>query len=338
MRGSGLEPRTHRGNSATGCYTPTPSSMFLLGQTLGKYEIQKTLGSGGFGTVYLVRDTWIDKKVAVKVPHKQNGDFDELLHEARLLAALDHANIVSIVTAEKADDYFFFVMEFVDGESLEAMIQREKGLPLETAIDFSRQIATGVDYAHGQGILHRDLRPGNVLVTPEGRVKITDFGTSRFLEVADQASTIIGSPPYMAPEQFQGRAMFASDVYSIGVVMYEMMTGVLPYFSANPRQLEKMALSGRLVRPRERNKAISIEIEEIILRALSPDVSARYQRAGELLDDLGTASEIDHRSARRDDIRLRLRAREKSTDRFCWNCRKPLHARSEACPFCNEAQ
>jgi serine/threonine protein kinase len=218
------------------------------------------------------------------------------------------------------------------------MIQREKGLPLETAIDFSRQIATGVDYAHGQGILHRDLRPGNVLVTAEGRVKITDFGTSRFLEVADQASTIIGSPPYMAPEQFQGRAMFASDVYSIGVVMYEMMTGVLPYFSANPRQLEKMALSGRLVRPRERNKAISAEIEEIILRALSPDISARYQRAGELLDDLGTASEIDHRSARRDDIRLRLRAREKSTDRFCWNCRKPLHARSESCPFCNEAQ
>jgi serine/threonine-protein kinase len=312
--------------------------MFLLGQTLGKYEIQKTLGSGGFGTVYLVRDTWIDKKVAVKVPHKQSGDFDELLHEARLLAALDHGNIVSIVTAEKADDYFFFVMEFVDGESLESMIQREKGLPLETAIDFSRQIATGVDYAHGQGILHRDLRPGNVLVTAEGRVKITDFGTSRFLEVADQASTIIGSPPYMAPEQFQGRAMFASDVYSIGVVMYEMMTGVLPYFSANPRQLEKMALSGRLVRPRERNKAISAEIEEIILRALSPDISARYQRAGELLDDLGTASEIDHRSARRDDIRLRLRAREKSTDRFCWNCRKPLHARSESCPFCNEAQ
>ncbi len=116
--------------------------MFLLGQTLGKYEIQKTLGSGGFGTVYLVRDTWIDKKVAIKVPHKQNGEFDELLHEPRLLAALDHENIVSIVTAEKADDYFFIVMEFIEGESLEAMIQHEKGLELETAINFSRQIAT----------------------------------------------------------------------------------------------------------------------------------------------------------------------------------------------------
>jgi len=312
--------------------------MFLLGQTLGKYEIQKTLGSGGFGTVYLVRDTWIDKKVAIKVPHKQNGEFEELLHEPRLLAALDHDNIVSIVTAEKADDYFFIVMEFVEGESLEAAIQHEKGLELETAINFSRQIALGVDYAHQQSVLHRDLRPGNVLVTPRGRIKITDFGTSRFLEVAEQASTIIGSPPYMAPEQFEGRAVFASDVYSVGVIMYEMMTGVLPYFSANPRQLEKMARSGRLVRPRERNKAIPVEIEEIIIKALSPEISARYQRASELLDDLGTASEIDHRSARRDDIRLRLRAREKTSARFCWNCRKPLHARSETCPFCNEKQ
>jgi len=312
--------------------------MFLLGQQLGKYQILKTLGSGGFGTVYLVRDTWIDKKVAVKVPHKQNGEFDELLHEPRLLAALDHANIVSIVTAEKADDYFFIVMEFVDGESLEERLRRDESLELEPATDFARQLATGVEYAHAQGVLHRDLRPGNVLVTPEDRIKITDFGTSRFLEVAEQASTVIGSPPYMAPEQFEGRAVFASDVYSIGVIMYEMTTGVLPYFSANPRQLEKMARSGRAVRPRERNKAIPVELEEIIMKALSPEISGRYQRAHELLDDLGTASEIDHRASRIEDIRQRLRAREKTTSRFCWNCRKPLHARSPSCPFCGEGQ
>jgi eukaryotic-like serine/threonine-protein kinase len=312
--------------------------MFLLGHQLGKYQILKTLGSGGFGTVYLVRDTWIDKKVAIKVPHKQNGEFDELLREPRLLAALDHDNIVSIVTAEKFEDYFFIVMEFVEGESLEARIQRTKGVDLPTAIDFSRQVAAGVDYAHRQGVLHRDLRPGNVLVTPEGRVKITDFGTSRFLEVADRASTIIGSPPYMAPEQFQGRAAFASDVYSIGVIMYEMMTGVLPYFSANPRQLEKMAASGRFARPRERNRAIPVEIEEIITRALAPLISNRYQQAGELLDDLGTVSEIDRRASHIEEIRGRLRAREKTTSRFCWNCRKPLHARSSSCPFCGESQ
>jgi serine/threonine-protein kinase len=313
-------------------------AMLLLGQELGKYEILKTLGSGGFGTVYLVRDTWIDKRLAIKVPHKQNGEFDDLLREPRLLAALDHENIVSIVTAEKADEYFFIVMEFVDGESLEARIQREKGLPIPVALGFTQQIAAGVEYAHRQSVLHRDLRPGNVLVTPDSRIKITDFGTSRFLEVADRASTIIGSPPYMAPEQFQGRAVFASDVYSIGVIMYEMMTGVLPYFSANPRQLEKMAASGRLVRPRERNRSIPPETEEIMLRALSPQISDRYQSAGELLDDLATTGEIDHRASRMEDIRSRLRAREKESAGFCWNCRKPLHARASSCPFCGEGQ
>ena len=310
--------------------------MFLLGQQLGKYQILKTLGSGGFGTVYLVRDTWIDKKFAVKVPHKQNGEFDELLQEPRLLAALDHENIVRIVTAEKADDYFFIVMEFVDGEDLEAKIQANESVELNLALDLSMQICSGVDYAHQQGVLHRDLRPGNVLITEDDRAKITDFGTSRFLEVADRASTVIGSPPYMAPEQFQGRAVFASDLYSVGVIMYEMMTGVLPYFSANPRQLEKMAREGRMARPRERNKAIAVEIEEIILRALAPAISERYQQAGEMLDDLRTTMEIDHRASRMEDIRQRLKAREKTNAGFCWNCRKPLHARSSNCSYCGE--
>jgi serine/threonine-protein kinase len=312
--------------------------MFLLGQQLGKYQILETLGSGGFGTVYLVKDTWIDKKLAVKVPHKQGGDFDELLREPRLLAALDHANIVRIVTAEKADDYFFIVMEYIEGETLEAVLEREKILPIPRAVETSRQICAGVDYAHRQGVLHRDLRPGNVLVTEDQTIKITDFGTSRFLEVAAHASTVIGSPPYMAPEQFQGRATFASDVYSIGVIMYEMMTGKLPYFSINPKQLEKMALSGRLVRPREHSRAVPHEIEEIILKALAPEVADRYQQASQLLDDLGTASEIDHRASRMEDIRQRLKAREKVTAGFCWHCRKPLHPRATNCPFCSEKQ
>ena len=312
--------------------------MFLPGQQLGKYQILKTLGSGGFGTVYLVRDMWIDKRVAVKVPHKQNGEFDELLQEPRLLAALDHENIVSIVTAEKADDYFFIVMEFVDGESLEAVIVDAGSVDIERAISFSCQICKGVEYAHSQGVLHRDLRPGNVLVSGDDHIKITDFGTSRFIEVAEKASTITGSPPYMAPEQFQGRAMLASDVYSIGVIMYEMMTGELPFFSVNPQQLEKLVLSGRIVRPRERNKAIPTEVEEIMLKALAPEVSMRYQRAGELLDDLATVSELDYRSSRLDDVRSRLKAREKTSAGFCWNCRKLLHARSQNCSFCGERQ
>ena len=312
--------------------------MFLLGQQLGKYQILQTLGSGGFGTVYLVKDTWIDKKCAIKVPHRQGVDFGELLREPRLLAALDHKNIVRIITAEKADDYFFIVMEFVEGETLEAILSRDKVIELARALDFSRQICEGVEHAHRQGVLHRDLRPGNVLVTASGEIKIADFGTSRFLEIGEHASTVIGSPPYMSPEQFQGRAVFASDVYSIGVIMYEMMTGALPYFSTNPRQLEKMAASGRLVPPRERNRAISREIDEIIEKSLAPEVADRYQGAGELLDDLATVSEIDYRGSRLTDIRKRLKARERPDSRFCWHCRKPLHHRAITCPFCSERQ
>src|SRR6478736_5881150 len=168
--------------------------MFFRGQTVGKYRILSPLGSGGFGSVYLAEDTWIDKKVAIKVPHRQNLDFGELVHEPRLLASL---------TAEKQDDVFFIVMEYVQGDTLEALIERDGVLDLTRALDYTCQIANAMDHAHKQGIIHRDLRPGNVLVTDQGMCKVADFGTSRFLEIAAHGTTVIGSPPYMAPEQFQ---------------------------------------------------------------------------------------------------------------------------------------
>ncbi len=137
--------------------------MFFRGQTIGKYRIVSSLGSGGFGAVYLAEDTWIDKKVAIKVPHRQNIDFGELLREPRLLASLSHPNIVTILTAEKQENVFFIVMEYVPGETLEAVIEREGGLELVRMIDFTCQICNAVDHAHSQGVLHRDLRPANVL-------------------------------------------------------------------------------------------------------------------------------------------------------------------------------
>jgi serine/threonine-protein kinase len=148
------------------------------------------------------------------VPHRQNLDFGELLREPRLLASLSHPNIVSVLTAEKQDDTFFIVMEYVPGETLETIIGRDGALELARALDFTCQICNAVDHAHAQGVIHRDLRPGNVLVTESGVVKVADFGTSRFLEIAAHGTTVIGSPPYMAPEAFQGRAVLASDIYS----------------------------------------------------------------------------------------------------------------------------
>jgi serine/threonine-protein kinase len=311
--------------------------MFLLGQHVGKYQILSNLGSGGFGTVFLARDTWIDKKVAIKVPHRQGGAFDDLLQEPRLLAALEHPNIVGIITAEKTDNVFFIVMEYVKGETLEAVLDRDKALDVPRALNFVAQILKGVEHAHRAQILHRDLRPANVLVSESGMAKVADFGTSRFLEKS-HATTVIGSPPYMAPEHFQGRAVLASDIYSVGVMFYQMLTGQLPFFSPNPAQIERMVAAGRFTPPRMRNSQVPKEISDICMKAMSTDLGSRYQRASEFLEDLATAADIDHKATELEDIRKRLKAREVPKRGFCWNCRKPLHARSEACAFCGEAQ
>jgi eukaryotic-like serine/threonine-protein kinase len=130
--------------------------MFFRGQIIGKYRILSTIGSGGFGTVYLAEDTWIDKKVALKVPHKQNLDFGELLREPRLLATLNHPNIVTILTAEKQENVFFIVMEFVPGETLESIIARDGALDVPAALDYTCQICNAVDHAHKHGVLPRD--------------------------------------------------------------------------------------------------------------------------------------------------------------------------------------
>ena len=326
--------------------------MFFRGQTIGKYRIISPLGSGGFGTVYLAEDTWIDKKVAIKVPHRQHGlDFGELLQEPRLLAALSHPNIVSVLTAEKQEGVFFIVMEYVPGDTLEAVILREGTLELTRTLDLTCQICNAVDHAHQQGVLHRDLRPGNVLVTENGLAKVADFGTSRFLEIAAHGTTVIGSPPYMAPEQFHGKAVFASDVYSLGVTMYQMLTGTLPYETPAPGDIEKL-MTGELVSPpRLRNPKVPKAINDVVLRAMAPEIAARYQRAGDLLADLLAFRAERGRPARATprptpvpaavqtpERAPRAGLRETPQGRFCWHCRKPLHARSPRCPFCGESQ
>src|ERR1700675_50418 len=247
--------------------------MFFRGQIIGKYKILSTIGSGGFGTVYLAEDTWIDKKVALKVPHKQGVDFGELLREPRLLASLNHPNIVTIMTAEKQENVFFIVMEFVPGETLETIIAREGALELSRALDYTCQICNAVDHAHRHGVLHRDLRPSNVLVAENGMLKVADFGTSRFLEIAAHGTTVIGSPPYMAPEQFHGKAVFASDLYSLGVTMYQVLTGVLPYDAPSPADPDRLMRGELVSAPRLRNPNIPSRINDIVMKAIAPDVA-----------------------------------------------------------------
>ncbi len=323
--------------------------MFFRGQIIGKYKVLSTIGSGGFGTVYLAEDTWIDKKVALKVPHKQSVDFGELLREPRLLASLNHPNIVTILTAEKQENVFFIVMEYVTGETLESIIARTGPLELSQALDYTCQICNAIDHAHKQGVLHRDLRPSNVLVSEQGLLKVADFGTSRFLEIAAHGTTVIGSPPYMAPEQFRGKAVFASDLYSLGVTMFQMLVGDLPYETPSPSDLDRLMRGEMQIAPRLRNPKIPKAISDIVVKAMAAEIHQRYQRAGEVLDDILETRTAPRRQVRStppadaatdpgDDIQTRLRAREAPQARFCWHCRKPLHARTDRCPFCGEAQ
>lgn len=330
--------------------------MLFKGQTLGKYRILSPLGSGGFGTVYLARDTWLDKQVAIKVPHRQSLDFTELLREPRLLASVSHPNIVAITTAEKQDDVFFIVMEYVPGQTLESVLEQDGALDLPRALDYTVQIGNAVDHAHRQGVIHRDLRPANVLVSETGMLKVADFGTSRFLEIAAHGTTVIGSPAFMAPEQFQGKAVFASDIYSVGVTMYQMLTGELPYDPPPPSQLHKL-LTGELVtEPRLKNPVIPRRLNDIVLKAMAPQVADRYNRASDLLDDLLAAksvilgtpmprsivdlgADMAPRTPRGGVPSPRaVKYQDREAARSCWHCRRPLHNLAMRCPFCGEQQ
>src|SRR5580765_5948609 len=349
--------------------------MVFRGQTLGKYRILEPLGSGGFGTVYLAEDTWIDKRVAIKVPPRQNLDFGELLREPRLLAALNHPNIVTVITAEKQDNVFFIVMEYVPGETLENVIAAKGAMDVATVLDYTCQITNAVEHAHKQGVIHRDLRPANVFVTEKGLVKVGDFGTSRCLEIAAHGTTVIGSPPYMAPEQFEGRAVFASDLYSLGVTMYQMLTGDLPYDTPAPADLERLRRGELVTSSRLKNSLVPVAVDEIVMRALAGQVSGRYQRAEDFLGDLLrvrrtvlrkpaaaqtapaatagvdapeipaatlnppiAAAPAPPRRVVHHQAPARIRSRDVGAGHFCWHCHKPLPARTTRCPFCDETQ
>ena len=226
---------------------------------------------------------------------------------------------------------------------------REGALDLAQALDFSCQICNAVDHAHGAGILHRDLRPGNMLVSENGMLKVTDFGTSRFLEIAAHGTTVIGSPPYMAPEQFHGKAVFASDIYSVGVTMYQMLTGDAAVRHAGARATSRDWHAASWSRRRvSRTRRFQKPSTTSSCGRWRPNRPTRYQRAAELLEDLLAARDASPAARRRTrrhgetaeanvaEIQSRLRARETPPARFCWHCRKPLQARTAKCPFCGE--
>ena len=315
--------------------------MFMKNQKVGKYHIIDLIGMGGFGSVFLASDTIIERKVAIKVPHQQGGDLEDLAMEARLLAALNHPNIVQVLTAEIIDDVFFIVMEYVSGRSLEDILRENKKLDLTTALDYFWQVCEAVKYAHSRKILHRDLRPANTLISAEDKVKVADFGTSKMLEKSTFAKTRVGSPPYMSPEQFKGRATMASDVYSLGVMLYEMLTGNLPFFDLSPAKIEEIVIKGNVTPPRALNDAIPHELNALILKAMSRTLSKRYRAVEDMMIDLKDISKRTGEGSIIEDIKERISIRnitEEKRRSSCWNCGKPLPLGGGTCLHCGEPQ
>ena len=248
-----------------------------------------------------------------------------------------------MLTAEKEEGIFFIVMEYVPGETLEAIIMREGALDVSRALDYTCQICNALDHApRPERDPPRPAARATCSSPSRASLKVADFGTSRVLEIAAHGTTVIGSPPYMAPEQFHGKAVFASDIYSLGVSMYQMLTGMLPYETPAPGDIDRL-MTGELVSPpRVRNPKIPKAVSDVILKAMAPEIAARYQRAGELLDDLLAARAAPVRRVSRAaiaagaapdrpaDMHHRIKAREQPQARLCWHCNKPLHARSNA--------
>ncbi|HHY36743.1 MAG TPA: Stk1 family PASTA domain-containing Ser/Thr kinase [Firmicutes bacterium] len=259
----------------------------------GRYELLERLGGGGMALVYKAHCRLLDRLVAIKFLREEylhDGEFiRRFRREARAAAALSHPNIVSIYDVGQEGAQQYIVMEYVQGCNLKDYLRLRGPLPDEEAVYLGREIARALAHAHDHGIIHRDIKPHNILVTPEGRIKVTDFGIARAISSGTLTATgdIFGSVHYFSPEQARGGfSGIPSDIYSLGVVLYEMVTGQVPFQAENPVGVALKHLTEKPQPPRELNPGVSPELEAIIMKALNKEEEKRYQGAGELLQDL----------------------------------------------------
>lgn len=264
-----------------------------------RYKIEESLGNGGMAVVYRALDLTLERVVAVKVlreDYSSDQAFRERFRqEATAAANLAHPNIVTVHDFGIDQGHLFIVMEYVPGTDLNTILQKRGRFTVEEALPLIRQACAGIGYAHRAGLVHCDVKPHNFLITPDNRLKVTDFGIARALASInpDEKTKIVwGSPQYFSPEQAAGFAPSpASDVYSLGVVMYYMLTGRLPFTAATVQELVEMHRSAPPPPPRMFNPAIPPALEEIILKVLSKEPSARYRTADQLGRVLMTFSE-----------------------------------------------
>jgi serine/threonine protein kinase/cytochrome c-type biogenesis protein CcmH/NrfG len=261
----------------------------MIGETVSHYEILEKLGEGGGGVVYKARDTKLNRVVALKFLRPQllgsKDDKDFLVREAQAAAALDHPNICTIYEIDETDGQIFISMAFIEGVSLKKRIQSEP-FDLEEATHIAIQVAEGLEEAHRKGIVHRDIKSANIMVTDKGLTKITDFGLALLAEDAEVTSTekIIGTPSYMSPEQARGDSVDQrADVWAWGVVFYEMLAGMLPFRGERPAALIYSILNDEPTSLSQVNAKVPVELEWVVNQALAKPVEDRYQDFAEVL-------------------------------------------------------
>ena len=259
----------------------------------GRYEIQEIIGVGGMAVVYKAYDNIDDRIVAIKILKEEflaNEEFRRRFkNESKAIAVLSHPNIVKVYDVSFGDKLQYIVMEYIDGITLKEYIEQQKVINWKEALHFTTQILRALQHAHDKGIVHRDVKPQNIMLLQNGNIKVADFGIARFSrnETRTMTESAIGSVHYISPEQARGEITDEkADIYSVGVVLYEMLTGQLPFQSDNAVSVAIMQLQSDATRPRDINPDIPVGLEQITLKAMQKNPRDRYQSAAEMLLDL----------------------------------------------------
>ncbi len=259
----------------------------------GRYEIQEVIGVGGMAVVYKAYDNIDDRIVAVKIlkdEYLANEEFRRRFkNESKAIAVLSHPNIVKVFNVSYGDRLQYIVMEHVEGITLKEYIEQQGKLGIKETVHFTMQILRALQHAHDKGIVHRDIKPQNIMLLSNGNIKVTDFGIARFSysDTKTMTDSAIGSVHYISPEQARGDTTDdRADIYSVGVVMYEMLTGQLPFQSDNSVSVALMQLQNEARRPRELNNNIPVGLEQIVMHAMRKNTRERYQSAAEMLLDI----------------------------------------------------
>ncbi|QOS99588.1 Stk1 family PASTA domain-containing Ser/Thr kinase [Brevibacterium sp. JNUCC-42] len=275
----------------------------MQGQRLGgRYQLEEVIGGGGMAIVYKAKDLVLNRIVAVKLLRPQFGtdeDFVERFRrEAQAVASLSHHNIVNVYDVGQDDNIHYMVMEYIEGSTLKEIITSQGGMLMSESVRIAMQVCDALEHAHQNQIIHRDIKPHNIMIGTNGRVKVTDFGIARAVtsQTITQTGSVLGSVHYFSPEQARGGITAEkSDIYSLGIVLYEMVTGSLPFSGDSPITVALKHLQDPLPEPRKINPAIPQSLENVIIRALAKDPFQRYKSARDMYEDLETCLSTERR-------------------------------------------